>query len=804
MTYDVLGRLLKTEVLNWDQSVYSTTTNTYNARDQITQVLEQQGASGSGQQTTFTYDGHGRLQTRRLPIETASCSYIYNADDTLQKKIDPRGASATYTYNNRHLVTGITYAKPAGQEPEHDINAIPNVTPVGFGYDEAGNRLWMTDGVGRVDYTYDTWSRMASETRQFTGLSGSFRISYGYNLAGQLMSITDPFNSTVSYSRNHGGQLTAVTGTGYPGVTQFVTGMQYRAWGTLKRATYGDNNTATFSYNGRMLLTRFAVSQFRGSDVEYHPDGRVRMARDLGNSEFDRAYNYDQVGRIIQGLTGTEARGGTTADGPYKQAYQYDAWDNLIVRTTRFWSQSEGSYTATYVNDRNAAWNYNASGQVTRDTLQHTYDAAGRKVKAEDIAFNGAQLTIEQVYDGDGQVGKRREARPGLDRTIYTVRSTVLGGQVIGELNTAGQNHRRYVYAGVEEIAEHDGFTNHVIFTHRNPVTGSENDLETDPLGGYVGFSDPFLKNPNADYAEIKGEAPLYLEDGNPFDPGSGCTLDGIPVACDVAARMAGNGGAVVAPVRSVAPVYDPSSNSFVGFGFFNPNASSGDEWVYTYRSYDTGRGTLPNGTIHMGTLDVLIRVRPAGFLGGQRLRLEHPATERAKIERERIDSILRNNIRIVDAGGDTGLEKNKSQALNRIAYMVRSNDCAQAFRRAGLKTPLELIEKGLLLAPRRTLTDPAYNKVLGIGEDVRRIANTSTQPAQTIQARFTTTGIPIIVIASDAFVGDYLEDAVPHEFIHVAGIGNMPQTFLGIPNPFAHDLKGYKYFEDILKNCKQ
>ena len=97
-----------------------------------------------------------RLQSRKLPIETTACSYIYNADDTLQKKTDPRGASATYAYNGRHLVTGITYAKPAGQGSEHEINAIPNVTPVGFGYGEADNRVWMTDGVGRVDYRYDT------------------------------------------------------------------------------------------------------------------------------------------------------------------------------------------------------------------------------------------------------------------------------------------------------------------------------------------------------------------------------------------------------------------------------------------------------------------------------------------------------------------------------------------------------------------------------------------------------------------------------------------------------------------------
>jgi YD repeat-containing protein len=51
MTYDVLGRLVKTEALNMDQnhSVYATRTNTYNARDQITSIYVQQGTNGTGQ-----------------------------------------------------------------------------------------------------------------------------------------------------------------------------------------------------------------------------------------------------------------------------------------------------------------------------------------------------------------------------------------------------------------------------------------------------------------------------------------------------------------------------------------------------------------------------------------------------------------------------------------------------------------------------------------------------------------------------------------------------------------------------------
>lgn len=65
MTYDALGRLVKAESLNFDQSVYATRTDTYNARDQITRIFVQQGSSGAGQETLMTYDGHGRVSLLR-------------------------------------------------------------------------------------------------------------------------------------------------------------------------------------------------------------------------------------------------------------------------------------------------------------------------------------------------------------------------------------------------------------------------------------------------------------------------------------------------------------------------------------------------------------------------------------------------------------------------------------------------------------------------------------------------------------------------------------------------------------------
>lgn len=118
---DVLGRTVKTEILNWDGagpfgtggSVYSAITNTYNARDQVTEIHEYEGPVGNASQvTTMTYDGYGRLKTKHVPEQSAgtATTWDYNSDDTVQKVTDARGSVSNFTYNSRHLVTLITYS----------------------------------------------------------------------------------------------------------------------------------------------------------------------------------------------------------------------------------------------------------------------------------------------------------------------------------------------------------------------------------------------------------------------------------------------------------------------------------------------------------------------------------------------------------------------------------------------------------------------------------------------------------------------------------------------------------------------
>ena len=499
---DVLGRTVKTEILNWQNgTVYSATVNTYNARDQVTQVRQYAGPEGSAtyQDTTMTYDGYGRLKTRHVPEQNVGTvtTYDYFADDTTQKVTDARGASATYAYNSRQQVTSITYSAPSGTTP------TPNVS---FAYDAAGNRTSMNDGLGSAAYNYNQLSRMSSETRNFTGF-GNFTINYQFNLTGQLSSITNPFNNTIIYTRDTAGRLSSVTGTTfgtYLPISTYASNIKYRAWGAIRQLTYGDNKTLSASYNSRMLAATFNVSGLISKSYDYYADGKLRFSSDLLDHRFDRFYSYDHVRRLKQAFSGAEARGEpATTNRPYKQTYGYDAFSHLTARTNEIWWTSINSISDTYVNNRHVPqgtqWQYDADGRLLNGASGiNTYDAAGQTIHLEMPSYQTSNAMFG--LDGDGRQVKtdeitwNEELETEVTETKYYLRSSVLGGQVLTEIfgTNAG---RTFVYAGQAVMAwQWLSYGWEVVDWERaDPsrasvrVGGTQQEL--DPLGGDAGIS---------------------------------------------------------------------------------------------------------------------------------------------------------------------------------------------------------------------------------------------------------------------------------------------------------------------------
>jgi len=484
LTMDVFGRLKQVDELNWDQSVYATTTYTYNARDQITQ------SSQVGQVRTFEYDGFGRLWKRTTP-EQGLMMFIYNADDTLYQLKDARNAIQNFSYNNRKLLTGINY----------DVSSAtgnPATTPnVSFTYDAAGHRTKMTDGLGTVDYVYNTLAQLQSETRTFTNV-GSFMLSYSYDLGGQLLSLTNSVNnSVVSYGYDNSTRVSGVTGSGYGSVSTYASSIRYRAWSGLKSVSYGNTRALSVSYDNRLRPTQWSIPDIMKWNYSYdnfnEKTGRVTYAQNLIDPTLDRSYDYDHVGRLIEARTGSEARGhlvgqGGTQDGPYAHSYRYDQRGNMWYRVGwggwfNPWLEQWPSYVnnhMTTVPGTSLTISYDAAGNLINDgTQSYAYDATGQQT-------SGGGVT--QSYDGD----RLRVKKVENNVTTYYLRSSVLGGQVISELNTSGVLQRGYVYLGGQMLAIQQN--NQVSWVHQDPVTKSQritngsgaitSTIDLDPWGG--------------------------------------------------------------------------------------------------------------------------------------------------------------------------------------------------------------------------------------------------------------------------------------------------------------------------------
>ncbi|HEY0380275.1 MAG TPA: S8 family serine peptidase [Pyrinomonadaceae bacterium] len=633
-TSDVLGRTVKTEVMSWadgsgNRTLYSSRTMTYNALDQITEVVERAEPSGPAQTATVEYDGHGRAWKKRAPGAAGPTIIEYFADDSVKKLTDARTATTNFTYNVRAQVTGVSYTAPSG---------VAVAASASFIYDAAGNRTSMTDEFGTVDYQYDALSQMLSESRQFTsvtnptsGSGGKYTLTYTYTLSGIVKSITDPFGERVDYASDKVGQVTGVTGTSFAGVTQYASQIKYRAWGAAKEITYGDGLKATLSYNQRLTPSQYDLKDASnvlqmGAAYQYYSDGRLKFADDLREPRFDRQFKYDHVGRVTEAESGYLARdaaypGSDSQNGPYNHYYGYDQFGHLTSRTGAYWYRPSGeTYTATYLNNlnQNSGWLYDADGRVTQSqvtgsspsypytqtyTNAYTYDAAGRR-------------TDSGKYDGDGRNIK------SADGMLYYVRSSVLRGlsvsEVFSELQSTtvrGKKSSTFVFLGGEAIAEQ-----HVSYTSGSAVEQlkwkrydpSQTSVHIHDDSGLPSSTGGMVQRA-VDLQGISSEAPDYtklqqdpsyynqsynsynygasgygpgggglggysssdsgMTGGVPGNFGSGCMLNGSPIPCDFASQLINGGGVVPCPNNNcdTTIVHDSQGNP-VGVKPFDPS----------------------------------------------------------------------------------------------------------------------------------------------------------------------------------------------------------------------------------------
>jgi len=520
---DILGRSWKTESFDWDGStVYSTQTQLFDGRDQAVRTRQYSGTDSSStyQDYTAEFDGFGRVVSSHKPEQRNDSNtlkyttYTYNLDDSISSVTDGRTAVTNYTYNSRGLVTNIGW--------DVGSTGITDPTDVTFSYDNLGNRTQMTDGLGQVDYEYDSLSRMIAETRDFTDTlvdspisGGKFKLEYTYDLAG-LKSYKDPYGKSIEYTNDKTGRISTITGSSYGGVTSYLSNTQFRAWGALKYAQFGSDTQSATTYDNRLrpasyLLNSISYNTNKTFDkaYEYYPDGRLKLSDESTTylDKFDRLFKYDHQGRVAEAKSGTEAHGTTETDLtklPYRQSYEHDAFGNLTGRESTLWNYTNGDWDFEYqiTNNRNTSATYDSDGRQIEgaidedDPAQFHYDAAGRLEKTWNYYAGNETLFGRDGYGGElwrsQRIYDHEEEEWGETTKSYFINSSVLG-QTVSETTETGKKKYTYVIAGNTAVARQvlsDTNVEGVAWQHNDPTGISSrgfNNRESDALGNNVG-----------------------------------------------------------------------------------------------------------------------------------------------------------------------------------------------------------------------------------------------------------------------------------------------------------------------------
>src|SRR6185312_10230164 len=258
------------------------------------------------------------------------------------------------------------------------------------------------------------------------------------------------------------------------------SGFQYRAWGGLKQVSIGGSQTSSVAYNARLQATNFNISGgVANQNYDYYNDGRLSYVHNTVHTNFDSSFSFDHAGRLTEAAAGGAARH-DWGPVPMYETFQYNVWGN----TTNRWSESwlhDFSDSASYTNGRRTGWNYDADGRVaTIDTRSYTYDAAGKTTSLTGQRWSAPGNTYVPTstangFDGDGRKALETSDASGSAITTYYLRSSVLRGEVVDELNSSGQKQFGYVYTPAGSlIARQVPTQNYVMLKQSSPTGASE------------------------------------------------------------------------------------------------------------------------------------------------------------------------------------------------------------------------------------------------------------------------------------------------------------------------------------------
>jgi RHS repeat-associated protein len=385
-SYNVLGQQTSVSQPNPNSGptnvVTSTAYNVLGSQAMVTDPL--------GNVTSYQYDGFGNLAEMIQPdpsggSNTPETFYAYDADNQLVEEIDPAG-------------------------PASSPNSVEHLTA--YQYDDTGRQTAVSQLSGTISWstTTDTYG---VEHLVYSGTS-ELMTSYGYDLDGNQINVTDHMSNVTTYDYDHLNRETEeIDPAPSTGAANPTTYFAYDFDNNQTSETDPDGNITSYSYNAiNEKIEQTQTLQLSSSDTSpaaddtyYGYDANGNMVRELEANGAVTDYSFDALNREIgeDWYANTTEESGGSGDASNVVSYTYDLDSEIITA-----GDDNSSYTYSYnslgqetsVESSVSGLNGPASSlSLPNVTLSSTYDANGNRLSLSATVGTTADFVNTYSYD---------------------------------------------------------------------------------------------------------------------------------------------------------------------------------------------------------------------------------------------------------------------------------------------------------------------------------------------------------------------------------------------------------------------
>ncbi|MFD1260698.1 RHS repeat protein [Entomomonas asaccharolytica] len=406
---------------------------TYHDRDVHGNVTRAKDFGSSS--TWYTYSDLNQIVEEQSSARGIT-NYRYDKAGNLLKETNARGYITQYNYDSLNRL--ITQLYP--DNTELNVEYIYDQPETGF-YN-IGYLTTINDNSGTTEYNYNNLGLVAQEKRQLkldgVLLGNQQIINYTYDIAGRVLT-TDYGLATLKYTRNTGGQITAITLVQNGRTLTLANYITYQPFGTgITGLKWKNDLTLNRSYDLDGQLTQQIIGSVT-TDYQYDVNGNITQ---IADSQFGIVnYQYNELNRLTQ-----EQATDTTN-------YTYNVVGNRTNRENSqgslpIWFDDSGNiyniYSIYYAKD---VMN-NITGYKDR-TKRFEYDESNRFSKVIKTENNIQTTLARYIHNAYGE----RTIKVKEDSSISTFMYNDIG-QLIGETqyNSAKEKVKEIYWAWLDTL----------------------------------------------------------------------------------------------------------------------------------------------------------------------------------------------------------------------------------------------------------------------------------------------------------------------------------------------------------------